>query len=147
MPSEMHHRSHEILQDYWDKIRGDKLMPTEGEIDPDELGDIWPSCFLICIDDVTRRVGYRYSYMGDKLIEAYGDDISNPEVAERLISTGSLPIIKKFDEVILEQKPIIDESEFVNLKGLNIRYRTCILPLGQAGKITHLLGCMRWKLY
>ncbi|MFW0777015.1 MAG: PAS domain-containing protein [Rickettsiales bacterium] len=145
--SELHHRSHEILQDYWDKVRADKTMPAEGDIDPDDIADIWSSCFLICIDEVTQRIGYRYSYMGDKLIEAYGDDVSNPDVAERLISTGSLPIIKKFDEAVSGQKPVTDESEFVNLKGLNIRYRTCILPLGQDGKITHLLGCMRWKLY
>jgi len=147
MHSELHHRSHERLQEYWDSLRGNLPFPPESEIDPDEISDIWHSCFLISIDDVTRRLGYRYSYLGDDLVEAYGDDVKNPDVALRLISTASLPLVKKFDEVVARQKPVIDESEFVNFKHLKIRYRTCLLPLGQDGHVTHILGCMRWKLY
>lgn len=147
MQSELHHRSHERLQQYWDKLRGDHPFPSESQVDPDEIADIWPSCFLISIDDVTRRLGYRYSYLGDELVEAYGDDVKNPDVALRLISTASIPIVKKFDEVVARQKPVVDESEFINLKNLRIRYRTCMLPLGQSGHVTHILGCMRWRLY
>jgi hypothetical protein len=145
--SELHHRSHEILTQYWQQLKGARPFPAESEIDPEALQEIWRSCFLISIDDVTRRIGYRYSYLGEDLIEAYGDDVKNPDVALRLISTNSLPIVQKFDEVVHSHQPAIDESQFVNLKHLNIRYRTCILPLGESGKVTHLLGCMRWKLY
>lgn len=141
-------RYHEKLRKYWDKLRGDKPFPQESDIDPDELPDIWPSCFLISIDDVTRRVGYRYSYLGEDLIEAYGEDIANPDIVMRLLSTASLPMVHKFDEVINQQRPVIDEAEFVNLKHMNIKYRTCILPLGlSSGQVTHILGCMRWKAY
>jgi len=147
MQSELHHRFHEKLKDYWGKLASGRPYPSESEIDPDSLSEIWPSCFLISIDDVTRRLGYRYSYLGEDLIEAYGDDVKNPDVALRLISTASIPIVKKFDEVVSRQKPVVDESEFINLKGLRIRYRTCMLPLGQSGHVTHIIGCMRWKLY
>lgn len=147
MPTELHHRSHERLQQYWEELRGNRPFPAESELDPDDILDIWDSCFLISIDDVTRRLGYRYSYLGSALIEAYGDDIKNPDVALRLISTASLPIVKRFDEVVARQHPVIDESEFINLKHLKVRYRTCLVPLGQSGHVTHILGCMRWKLY
>jgi hypothetical protein len=142
------HRYHSRLQKYWDSLRGSKPFPMEHDINPDELSDIWTSCFLISIDDVTRRTGYRYSYLGDDLVEAYGDDISNPDISQKLLSTAHAPMVKKFDEVMQSKKPITIESEFVNLKKLNIKYRTCILPLGSAGgNVTHLLGCMRWKAY
>jgi hypothetical protein len=147
MTSELHHRFHEKLISYWQLIAAGRDYPAESEVDPEQLAEIWPSCFLISIDDVTRRLGYRYSYLGDDLVEAYGDDVKNPDVALRLISTASLPIVKKFDEVVSSQKPVVDESEFINLKGLKIRYRTCMLPLGQSGQVTHIVGCMRWKLY
>lgn len=146
--NDMHHRYHEMLWDYWNRLRGKRDYPSESEIDPDAIAEIWSSCFLINNDDVTKRVGYRYSYLGDALIEAYGDDVKNPDVALRLISTGSIPLVKKFDEVIKTQKPTIDESEFVNLRHVKIKYRACMLPLGtkEAG-VTHILGCMRWKVY
>jgi len=147
MTSELHHRSHERLLQYWNELKAQREFPQENEIEPDDLLDIWGSCYLICIDEVTRRIGYRYSYLGDDLIEAYGDDLKNPDVALKLISTTSMPIVKKCDDVVSSRKPVIDESEFVNLKGIKIRYRTCMLPLGQAGKVSHILGCMRWKLY
>lgn len=148
MPHELHHRYHEILKSYWNELRGDRPFPNESEIDPDVLTEIWPSCFLISIDDVTRRLGYRYSYLGSDLIEAYGDDVQNPDVALRFLSTGSAPIVQKFDEVVREKKPVVDESHFINMKHLNIKYRTCMLPLGyKDGKVSHIIGCMRWKAY
>jgi hypothetical protein len=141
-------RYHERLQDYWEQLRGSRAFPSENEINPDDLLDIWPSCFLISIDDVTRRLGYRYSYLGESLIEAYGDDISNPDVALKLVSSVDAPMVSKFDEVRKTRQPVIDESQFVNLKLLNIRYRTCLLPLGIGEReITHIIGCMRWKAY
>jgi len=141
------HRYHEHLQNYWDELKGNRKFPSENEINPDDLADIWSACFLISIDDVTRRLGYRYSYLGESLIEAYGDDISNPEITMRLVSSSGAPMIHKFDEVLATQAPVIDESEFVNLKRLNIRYRTCLLPLGIGNEVTHIIGCMRWKVY
>jgi len=141
-------RYHQRLQKYWDKLRGKRPFPSESELNPDDISDIWPSCFLISLDDVTRRLGYRYSYLGEDLIEAYGDDIKNPGIVLKLLSTTDTPMVKKFNDVVTLQKPVIDESEFINLKHLKIRYRTCMLPLGTSdGTVTHIIGCMRWKMY
>lgn len=146
--SELHHRSHEQLMQYWRSKAAGRAFPSESEIDPDEISDIWPSCFLISIDDVTRRIGYRYSYLGGSLIEAYGDDANNPDVTLRLISSSSVPMVKKFDEVVQQRKAVFDESDFTNLKGMHVKYRTCMLPLGNSeGEVTHILGCMRWRMY
>lgn len=142
------HRYHTRLQKYWESLKGEHQLPKESDINPDELDDIWNSCFLISIDDVTRRVGYRYSYMGLDLMEAYGSDNGTADITSTLISTNNAPMVQKFNEAVLEKKPVIDESEFVNMNHVNIRYRTCILPLGTTdGVVTHLLGCMRWKMY
>lgn len=148
VPESTSFRFHDRLQDYWEKLKGDRPFPSESDIDPEELPDIWPSCFLVAIDDVTRRMGYRFSYLGEDLIEAYGDDVTNPDLALRLISQANTSMVKKFDEVIRTGKPVIAASEFVNLKRLKIRYRTCLLPLGaQDGTISYIIGCMRWKIY
>lgn len=146
MPKTLEHRSHQRLRKYWDELRGGRAYPSESEIDPDELADIWPSCFLISIDDVTRRIGYRYSYLGEDLIEAYGDNVKDPNIAMQMLATASEELLKKFTEVVEKHHPVIDESEFVNLKNYNIKYRTCMLPLGPSPKeVTHILGCMRWR--
>lgn len=146
--SELHHRYHEQLEEYWDELRGNLPFPAEDQINPDTIKEIWPYCFLISIDDVTRRLGYRYSYLGDSLIEAFGGDSGDPAIAMQLIATSNKDIIHKFDEVVQRKRQMIDESEFMNLKNLKIKYRTCILPLGTPdGVVTHIIGLMRWRVY
>lgn len=147
MGLQLQHRYHERLRQYWDELRGGRPYPKESEIDPAVLDDLWPSCFLISIDEVTHRTGYRYSYLGEDLIEAYGEHVHNPDVVMRLLSSTDAPMVKRFNEVRETQKPVVDEAEFLNLRHLNICYRTSILPLGHDGKVTHIIGCMRWRAY
>ncbi len=145
MNSEQDNRYHEKLRNYWNLLKGERPYPTEAEINIDDIAEIWPHCFLISIDDVTRRLGYRYSYLGDSLIEAFGESGSG-DAASQLLATGEMPMVKSFNEVSVSRAPITDESEFVNLKNIRIKYRTSLLPLGEnAEQISHILGCMRWK--
>jgi hypothetical protein len=148
MQSDLHHRSHEKLKNYWYELKKSRLYPQENELDPEYLTDIWDSCFLISNDDVTKRVGYRYSYLGRELVAAFGDDVTNQDAALKLLSTARVPNARKFDEVIDQRKPVFDEAEFTNLMGVHIRYRACLLPLGYNDKeVSHILGCMRWRAY
>jgi len=146
--ADLHHRCHDQLLNYWKKICKGREFPHESDIDPEEIADIWDYCFLISLDDVVKRIGYRYSYMGAALVGAFGDDASNPDMALRLLSSTRVPNIKKIDEVLNEKHPVIDEGEFVNSHHMNVRYRTCIVPLGyDDGQVSHLFGVMRWKAY
>lgn len=144
---DLHHRSHEIFAAYWEDLRKGRPFPRESEIDPDAINDIWESCFLISNDDVTRRIGYRYSFLGRDLLGAFGDDVTNHDAALRLLSTARVPNARKFDEVLHNKHPVIDEASFVNLMGMHVRYRACLLPLGNNNEVTHIIGCMRWKAY
>ena len=148
MIDNLHHRSHEQLLDYWQTLCAGRPFPHEDEIEPSDISDIWDSCFLISLDDVSRRIGYRYSYMGAKLVDAFGDDTNNPEMALRLLSSTRVPSAKKIDEVIKEKHPVMDDGDFVNAKHMNIRYRTCLVPFGyDNGEVSHIFGVMRWRAY
>ena len=141
-------RSHNRLRAYWEALKGAHVLPREADVNPDMLADIWDSCFLVSIDAVTQRVGYRYSYMGPDLLEAYGDDTSSYAIANRLLATDQAPMLHHFNEAVFSKKPVVDASEFVNSQYVPIRYRSCIVPLGtEVGEVTHLLGCMRWRMY
>ncbi len=144
----LHHRCHDELLKYWNKLRGDRPFPHESEIEADEIADMWDYCFLISLDDVVRRIGYRYSYMGTELVKAFGDDANNPDMALRLLSNTKVPSLEKINEVLDKKHSVIDEGEFINSHHMNVRYRTCIVPLGyEDGQVSHLFGVMRWKAY
>lgn len=148
MAKPKHNRADEILQNYWRTLRGTRAFPSENTFDPDAITDIWPSCFLVSIDDVTRRLGYRYSYLGDHLIEAYGDDLRNHDVVKKLLSTHDTSTARRFDEVTQGRKPVFDEGMFINLRQHPIKYRACLLPLGETDDaVSHIIGCMSWRIY
>jgi hypothetical protein len=145
---DLHHRCHDELLAYWHKICDGREFPHESDIEPEEIKDIWNYCFLISLDDVVKRIGYRYSYMGSALVGAFGDDVNNPDMALRLLSNTKVPNLKKIEEVLDKKHPVIDEGEFTNAHHMNVRYRTCIVPLGyENGQVSHLFGVMRWKAY
>lgn len=144
MPEEQ--RGHRILHHYWESLKDGRSYPCESRIDSDMIADIWPSCFLISIDDVTRRLGYRYSYLGTQLIEAFGDE-GNPDVALELLATADKPLVKMFDQVRATFAPSTGEAEFVNAKQLIVKYRTTLLPLGYDDRnVSHIIGYMGWKV-
>ncbi len=147
MNRQLHHRYHELLLSYWNRLRGDRDFPRENEIDPETIADIWTSCFLISIDEVGSRLGYRYSYLGQDLVAAYGDEVNFPDITSKLLVSTGHSMTQKLNEVLQRKQPVVDESEFTNQKNVVVKYRSCMLPLGDDDRVTHVLGCMRWKMH
>ena len=139
------HRINEQLNAYWDKLRARHAMPRETDIAIDDLKDIWQNCFLVSVKDGA----FSYSYLGDRLVEAYGDDLTGREIAETLLYPHPASLVKTFAAVVASGSPKIDESEFVNSRGTTVKYRSCVLPLaGVDGKsVAFLLGGMNWKAF
>lgn len=121
----------------------------ESDFDPYAVEDIWDSCFLVHIEDATRPDGFKYTYLGSSLVEAYGDDLTNREVCERLVYPSSMSLAHKFREVLESQKPVTEESEFTNAKGMVIKFRSCMLPIGKTGMqgVQYVVGGMKWKAF
>jgi hypothetical protein len=139
------HRINQRLQDYWESVRGEKRIPNESDIVSEDLADIWEHCFLIDV----KNSGFEYDYLGSSIIDAYGDDLRGREICETLVYPHPPSLLKTFRSVVNTAKPVIDESQFKNNKGQQIRYRSCVLPLGKVGQVgvQFLLGGMKWKAY
>ncbi len=138
-------RLQDILKDYWHGLKADRAgLPAEAEIDPEVLEKIWKNCFLVQIHSTHR---YQYDYLGANLVDAYGEDYTTGDEADRLVSPYTNHAIQVFDEVVKNRQPMADAGEFVNSYHLLIKYRQYLLPFGKGDKVTHILGGMRWKAY
>ncbi len=139
-------RIHEQLEQYWESIRGQRALPREADVQPEELKSIWNDCFLV---SVRANGSFAYNYLGDALVEAYGDDITGREITETLVYPHPASLVATFRDVLNNGKPVTDESEFTNSKGAHIKYRSCVLPLAGAhgDEVRFLLGGMKWKTY
>lgn len=142
-----HHRIHEFLETYWQRLRGPRAMPRESEVKPEELGPVWGSCFLVSL---RPNGSFAYNYLGDELREAYGDDMLGREITETLLFAHPQSLFNSFQRVVGQCQPVVDESEFVNAKGSIIKYRSCVVPLAGAegdNGVRFLLGGMKWKAF
>ena len=141
-------RISERLLSLWEELRGDRPIPLERDLDIQRLSDYWESCFIV---EITRREDerdYKYSYLGESIIAAYGDDLTGKEVYNHLIAPYTQMLLLKFETVVGDLATVTDEAEFMNLKSKLIRYRQCLVPLGGSdGHVGFILGTMTWSQY
>lgn len=136
-------RYHEFLRQYWDSLRGTRAFPLLGDVDVNAIRDIWAYCFVVAVDNET----YRYTHLGSELAPISVADDTRPHVA-RAFANDSAQMIKKFAEVVARQKPLVEKSEFSNNAGQIIRYRMCLLPMGnEFNQVGYVMGCVRWKIF
>lgn len=128
------------LRVYWNKKRGAKPFPFEQEIDPDELGPTWDYCFLVQVRDILNVQDYNYTYLGEGIIRAYRGDIFDQH-NESMIGPNAHALSKSFRRVMETRAPILEDGEFVALTGKRVKYRQCMLPLGnEQGEVDAIFG-------
>lgn len=143
-------RINEYLLAYWDVKRQGRPFPSEKEIEPAELSEIWDSCFLVRYNEgVADENEFTYLYLGTALVEAYGgDDASARDICSRLIFPSSMSLVHKFREIIMTQKPAEEINEFLNARKLLVKYRSTMLPLAdERGVVRYIIGGMKWKAF
>ena len=69
-------RISERLLSLWEELRGDHPIPLEKDLDIQRLSDYWDSCFIVEITHRADERDYKYSYLGESIIDAYGDDLT-----------------------------------------------------------------------
>ncbi len=131
---------------YWDELRGGKLYPMENDIDPDAVADLWPHCFLVQVRDIIHDDG-NYTYLGEAIRKAFAAGLDG-EGCRQIISPNYRDLGHNFTTILQEQRPIMQEGEFKNLRNKSVLFRQCMLPLGVNGTegIAAILGCMAFKV-
>lgn len=131
---------------YWERLRTGRPMPSENDINPDgELGDMWDDCFLIHVADLDKA-DYNFIFLGEHIRDAF-----NPKECQDMMQPNAIlnsqTIVPKFNRVLETSAPVLDEGSIQTELGHTIKYRQCLLPLGEGDKILAIFGGMRCKLY
>jgi hypothetical protein len=119
------------LRVYWNKKRGSRSFPAEQDIDPDDLGLSWEYCFLVQVRDILNVQDYNYTYLGEGIIRAYRGEIFD-EHNESMIGPNAHALGKSFRKVMETKAPMMEDGEFTSLMGRRIKYRQCMLPVGDS---------------
>lgn len=135
-------RATQRLIQYWEHIKGERIMPEEAEIDADhgDINDLWDHCFLVQVRDLEHAV-FNYSYLGDAIIRAYGGALTLSDPGS-LVSPAANKLVHIYERLMDVPLPILDEGSFTNGAGSLVMYRQCFVPLGKGRNVESILGVM-----
>lgn len=133
------------LLSYWERLRKGQTMPSEQDIDPEDLKDVWDYCFLVHVKDLGKS-DYNYTYLGDAIAAAYRGQLTADD-CNGLISIHAGKMFDHYQKIIDSHKPLLDEGKFTNLHGDTIKFRQCLLPLGEGDRVDAIFGGMRFKVF
>ena len=90
----------------------------------------------------TKSTKYSYSYLGREIIEAYGHSEEDPKTA----IAPHAGMIDGYMTVVRTRKPLIESGEFTNRHNQAVRYRQCLLPLGEGDEVQAIFGALHLKV-
>ncbi len=139
------HASLRKLYDYWSSRRGDRSMPTRGDIDPVDLKPLLP--FLILIDVVPDPRRYVYRLVGTHEVEMRGSDPTGKPVEEAYYAECADDTIYYLDRVVRTRQPVLYRGTYQPLATRTQREDVIFLPLSKDGETVNMimvLGHTEW---
>lgn len=134
------------LRKYWDILREERQFPSESDINPSDIVDIWGNCFIVKADNNCKREDYKYKYIGENIIKAYGADLTGFDVG-KMAAPEADHLAAEYEHVLAYKRPVVDEGEIHLNKDTLVKYRQILLPIGDDGvNITAILGGMSYKI-
>lgn len=136
------------LMDYWNRLRKDAVVPDYTHFRSGSIDDIWPNCMVLVAEPTgSHQNQFRFTYVGAKLEDVCGKDLSGQVAHQRLQSiVAATKIVRKIDEVYDTKAPVHDEGQFVNKRSKIVKYRAILLPFGtEAAGVTHSVVGMSWR--
>jgi hypothetical protein len=138
----MKQKTNQILFDYWNEVRGDRMAPRRFEIEPARIAAILPETFIL---ERLDSESFMYRLAGTKLCEQFGvefrgtnflDGWGNDDhalLSQHLVNVCTQGGVLAFD---LETGP-------VEQRGRKVQFEVVMLPLMHTGSVvTRLVGAM-----
>lgn len=133
------------LLSLWNRLRGERPMPSLAEIDIHEIEEIWHSTFTIAVSGDESE--HEITYFGPDLASVFNEDYTGVMLEEALNDIMINNTIGFYDKVMETGQPQSESSEFF-MNGREVKYRSIILPLSSDGEnIDFVFGTTNYKIF
>lgn len=141
------HRLAERLTSYWNTLRKDLPMPDFGHFNASSVADIWQQCVLFTVSPEVENKPYVLNFyqIGDRLRSIYGNDMIGRSFNTSQRHFQGAAIVRRVEEIIANPAPANDMGQFINERSKVVKYRSCLLPFGRDGRVTHIITGLSWR--
>jgi hypothetical protein len=116
---------------YWDRKRGDRLMPAREDIDPLELREHLGWILITEVVGETRRL--RYRLIGSEIAKRLGRDSTNKYLDELYPAPDHERFASSFHQVVASRRPMRMTGEVLLSARTWLTFEVLDLPLSQNG--------------
>jgi hypothetical protein len=136
-----------MLKGYWDFARGERNFPYQDDIKPHHLESVWDKFFIVKADNsCISSDDYKYIYLGEKVIKAFGEDLTNMTI-EKMQAPEASHLAQRYEKVLASKVLVYDSGSLSLINGEKVFYRQILLPLGDNGiTIKAILGGISHKI-
>lgn len=118
------------LLSYWENKCNGRPMMAESEMDWSELEELAPDCFFIKITADDPAVEYEITMRGSEMHPQWPD---------------STQLKADIQSIVSKKSYIMDGQQLFDSDGSLLKFRICMLPLGDGSKVSAILGGARFK--
>jgi hypothetical protein len=132
------------LLSYWNRIRGERRMPSLSDVNIQEILELWYFSFTIDV----RETDHKFHYLGSSLRDVFKEDYTGYSVQDAMNDDVMVNnTIGFYERAILSQEPVMEAESFFS-EGDEIRYRSIIVPLSSDGQtVDFLMGTTNYKRF
>ena len=141
------HRLVDRLTNYWNHARKEADIPDFAQFNSSAIDDIWQQCLLFSVMPTVegKLPNLTFYKVGDKVRSVYGQDMVGKLFSPtQKIFQGAI-VARKAYEVLANPVPLVDVGQFINASNKIVKYRSCLLPFGNHGKVSHILVGLSWR--
>jgi hypothetical protein len=133
---------HNQLYRYWDRIRGQRRMPTRSDVDPVDIARILPVVGLI----ERRDEGYFWRLIGTEIAEHFGRHLTGERYGAHFSPAHFIDATREsFDAAFERELPVFDEFVYRSDLGWTHAVSRLVCPL--AADQTHPPMIIHTRLY
>ena len=134
------------LTKYWDLLRKEDALPTFAKFNSSAIDDVWSYCVLFAVNpSANDNKSFTFYRMGDKVKDLYKEDLTGNTLSSKQRMFKGAAIVKRMDEVVKNAEPVFDSGQFVNTDNKIVKFRSCLLPFGSTGEVTHVVAGLSWR--
>jgi hypothetical protein len=140
-------RTADRLLGYWEVIRKGDQMPDFSRFNASAIDDIWQQCVLFTVaPEVDNKPAVlNFNRIGEKLRGIYSNEMLGRSFNAGQRHFQGAAVMRRVDEIIKNPVPLTDIGQFINDKSTVVKYRSCLLPFGRNGKVTHIVTGLSWR--
>ena len=126
----MKHATTRMIFSYWDSLRGERMAPERGEIEPGEIRHVLADTFILEV--VERNAVIRLA--GTRICAFFGRELRGKAFARLWQEEAASEIARAVETVLDETAGVVAGLSAVTDEGASVDFEMVLLPLRHRGK-------------